>query len=81
MFAWTSVQAIFCTPGGKLFRESKQMREMGEDFVLQVCGGGKSFSLLHQPYRQSIQWHGSRGHNRGCQEPLLDFFEHFFSMC
>ena len=57
------------------------MREMGEDFVLRVCGGGKSFSRLHQTYRQSIQRHGSRGHNPGCQEPLLEFFEHFFSMC
>ena len=33
MFAWTSVQAIFCTPGGKLFRGNKQMRGIGEDYA------------------------------------------------
>ena len=32
MFAWTSVQAIFATPGVELFRGNKQMRKIGKDY-------------------------------------------------
>ncbi len=33
MFAWTSVQAIFATPGVELIGENKQMGMNGKDFA------------------------------------------------